>query len=135
MATARPSSRSTAQGAINLSSGTLTQGSSNLSTTSGGPIIGSGGSLVKAGSGTWLLSGTNSFTGPVWSQGGLHQPGLRRAALGDVRCRQHLGLAGGGRTADHGFLLQQPVGGTVQRLGQLDRRGPPKPSRSAGPSR
>jgi autotransporter-associated beta strand protein len=52
-------------GTFSLGSNQLTVGSNNLSTTVSGVIRGTGGSLVKVGSGTLTLSGTNSYTGPT----------------------------------------------------------------------
>jgi uncharacterized protein with beta-barrel porin domain len=62
-----------------LGSKTLTVGSNNLSTTvsglisDGGTSGGTGGSLVKTGSGTLTLAGTNSYTGPTTINGGALQ--------------------------------------------------------------
>lgn len=49
-------------GTVNLTSGTLTTGSSNSSTTFSGAITGTGG-LTKTGTGTMTLSGTNTYSG------------------------------------------------------------------------
>lgn len=50
-------------GAINLGANILTTGGDNTSTSYGGTISGTGGSLTKVGSGTMTLNGTNSYTG------------------------------------------------------------------------
>lgn len=50
-------------GAVNLSSNSLTAGADNGDATFSGSITGSGGSISKTGTGTWTLSGSNSFTG------------------------------------------------------------------------
>jgi autotransporter-associated beta strand protein len=52
-------------GTFQLGSKQLTVGSNNLSTTVSGVISGTGGSLVKTGTGTLTLSGTNTYTGPT----------------------------------------------------------------------
>jgi autotransporter-associated beta strand protein len=57
-------------GTFSLGSNQLTVGSNNLSTTVSGVIRGTGGSLIKTGSGTLTLSGTNSYTGATVVAGG-----------------------------------------------------------------
>ena len=52
-------------GDYELGANELTVGSNNLSTTVSGGISGTGGSLVKTGLGTLILSGANSYTGPT----------------------------------------------------------------------
>jgi autotransporter-associated beta strand protein len=54
-----------------LAGNTLTiNGTSTASTTFAGPISGAGGSLVKSGSSTQILSGTDAFTGSITVNGG-----------------------------------------------------------------
>jgi autotransporter-associated beta strand protein len=48
-----------------LGSNALTTGSNNLSTQVDGVISGTGGSLIKVGSGIMTLTGTNTYTGPT----------------------------------------------------------------------
>jgi autotransporter-associated beta strand protein len=57
-------------GTFSLGSNQLTVGSNNLSTEVSGIIRGTGGSLIKTGSGTLTLSGTNSYTGATVVAGG-----------------------------------------------------------------
>ena len=52
-------------GTHQLGSNELISGLNNLSTTVSGLITGTGGSLVKTGTGTLTLSGINSYTGPT----------------------------------------------------------------------
>jgi autotransporter-associated beta strand protein len=52
-------------GTFSLGSNQLTVGSNNLSTTVSGTIRGTGGSLVKVGTGILTLSGANTYTGPT----------------------------------------------------------------------
>ena len=63
-------------GRFNLGSKTLTVGGNDLSTTVSGVIAdggisgGTGGALVKIGTGTLTLSGTNTYTGGTTINGG-----------------------------------------------------------------
>ncbi len=52
-------------GSTTLNAQTLTTGGNNTSTTFSGVISGVNGSLVKEGTGNFIISGTNTFTGPV----------------------------------------------------------------------
>jgi autotransporter-associated beta strand protein len=59
-----------------LGANNLTVGSNNLSTTFSGEIAGTGGSLIKIGSGTLILSGANTYTGNTnVNRGGLQVDG------------------------------------------------------------
>ncbi|WP_284266168.1 autotransporter outer membrane beta-barrel domain-containing protein [Bradyrhizobium iriomotense] len=62
-------------GSYNLGANELTVGSNNASTEVSGAIWGAGGSLVKVGTGTLTLSGTNSYTGGTTINGGTLQLG------------------------------------------------------------
>src|SRR5215471_245805 len=57
-------------GTFSLGSNQLIVGSNNLSTTVSGVIRGTGGALVKVGSGTLTLDGSNSYTGATVVAGG-----------------------------------------------------------------
>ncbi|MFL0670449.1 MAG: autotransporter domain-containing protein [Erythrobacter sp.] len=62
------------RGTVQLGSATLTTGGNNASTNFEGVIAGSGG-LIKAGSGTFTLTGANSFSGATTIAGGALQLG------------------------------------------------------------
>jgi autotransporter-associated beta strand protein len=63
-------------GSFKLGNDQLTVGSNNLSTEVSGVISGTGGSLTKAGTGTMILSGTNTYTGGTLVNAGvLHVDG------------------------------------------------------------
>ncbi|MEZ2407233.1 autotransporter-associated beta strand repeat-containing protein [Bosea sp. RCC_152_1] len=74
-------------GSYLLGANELTVGSNNLSTEVGGVISGTGGSLVKTGTGTLTLSGINTYTGGTTINGGtlqLGNGGMSGSILGDV---------------------------------------------------
>jgi autotransporter-associated beta strand protein len=78
-------------GTVTLSSFTLNAGGDNTSTTFSGLLIGTG-ALTKAGTGTWLLSGANTFTGATTVTAGTLRLGAVNA-LGTTA--QPLTLSGG----------------------------------------
>lgn len=57
-------------GVVLLDANNLTVGSNNLSTTFAGQIQGTGGTLTKVGTGTLVLSGTNTYTLDTFVDGG-----------------------------------------------------------------
>lgn len=90
----------------------LTVGSNNASTVFGGAIVGSGG-LVKVGSGSLRLQGSNTFTGGLSLLGG--------ALLGDSRSLR-------GNILNNGILLFDQVGdgtfgGAISGAGSLTKMG------------
>ena len=69
-------------GSIDLGANTLTAGASNASTTFSGGITGTGG-LVKDGTGTLNLTGTNSYSGGTTVNGGILQ-GTTSSLTGNI---------------------------------------------------
>ncbi len=84
----------TGSGNVTLTSGTLTIGSLNTSTSYAGVISGSG-ALAKTGSGTLTLAGTNTYTGATAINQGTLQAGSTAA----------LGTAAGATTVQTGGVL------------------------------
>jgi len=66
-------------GTVRLGTGTLTTGGDNTSTVFSGSIGGTGGSLVKAGSGVMTLSGSNTYTGATTVSAGTLAAGAANA--------------------------------------------------------
>jgi autotransporter-associated beta strand protein len=72
-------------GSISLGSNVLTTGTTNASTLFSGVIAGSGGKLVKTGSGLLTLSGNNTFTGGIdLMQGGIRLASNTAAGTGPI---------------------------------------------------
>ena len=86
-------------GTFALGANQLTVGSNNLSTAVSGVISGTGGSLVKTGTGTLRLSGANTFTGGTTISAGT-------VALGHIDANNLYDAVGTGNvTLDGGTLL------------------------------
>jgi outer membrane autotransporter protein len=62
-------------GNVTLGAAKLTTGADNSSTTFDGVISGTGGSLTKTGTGTFILTGANSYSGNTTITGGILQVG------------------------------------------------------------
>ncbi len=90
-------------GNVNIVSGTLTTGADNTSTTFAGNITGTGG-FIKNGTGTMMLTGTNSYTGLTQVTGGVLDVGT---------------ISAGSLTSNGGILLGN--GGIIQGNGTLTR--------------
>ena len=108
-------------GTFSLGPNQLIVGSNNLSTTVGGVTTGTGGSLVKVGSGTLTLAGTNSYTGATVVAGGT------LSVTGDISSSSGVVVNPGGMLAGTGTVPGVlVVGGTLmpgQSVGTLNVRG------------
>ena len=108
-------------GTFSLGPNQLIVGSNNLSTTVGGVTTGTGGSLVKVGSGTLTLAGTNSYTGATVVAGGT------LSVNGDISSSSGVVVNPGGMLAGTGTVPGVlVVGGTLmpgQSVGTLNVRG------------
>ena len=107
-------------GTFSLGPNQLIVGSNNLSTTVGGVTTGTGGSLVKVGSGTLTLAGTNSYTGATVVAGGT------LSVTGDISSSSGVVVNPGGMLAGTGTVPGVlVVGGTLmpgQSVGTLNVR-------------
>ena len=90
-------------GFVLLGAGTLTTGGTNASTTYAGVISGSLGNLTKVGTGTFILSGANSYGGTTTVSAGVLRA-LTNTALGS---------AAGGTTVASGAALEIDGGLTM----------------------
>ncbi|MGY8662713.1 autotransporter outer membrane beta-barrel domain-containing protein [Bradyrhizobium sp. UFLA05-109] len=82
-----------------LGTNTLTVGGNGLSTEVSGVISGSGGSLVKVGTGTLTLSGANTYSGDTTIRGGT----LAAGAVNAFSAASHTVVETGGTLALQGF--------------------------------
>ena len=108
-------------GTFSLGPNQLIVGSNNLSTTVGGVTTGTGGSLVKVGSGTLTLAGTNSYTGATVVAGGT------LSVTGDISSSSGVVVNPGGMLAGTGTVPGVLVVGGIlmpgQSVGTLNVRG------------
>src|SRR5262245_9675572 len=108
-------------GTFSLGSNQLIVGSNNLSTTVSGVIRGTGGGLVKVGSGTLTLDGSNSYTGATIVGGGT------LAVTGDISSSSGVLVTPGAMLSGTGTVPGLLVaGGTLmpgQSIGTLNVRG------------
>ncbi len=100
-------------GQVNLGAGRLTTGSNNTSTTFAGVIAGSGG-LTKVGTGTFTLSGLNTYTGTTFVNAGTLNVTSTGAIAGSVVNSATFGNAG----LVGGTLLNNP-GATATNSGTI----------------
>lgn len=112
-------------GRVLLGANTLTVGSNNLSTEHSGEITGTGGKLVKTGTGMLILSGTNTYTGGTTVSGGTLQIGTADATgkiIGAVVNQAGLTFA----NADLSGLtsITTNAGGTTTFSGNMSASGP-----------
>jgi autotransporter-associated beta strand protein len=92
-------------GNVNLGSYALTVGGNGDSTTFAGAIVGSGGSFTKAGTGTMVLAGNDSYTGATTVDGGSLV--LRASAFAPVTTNA------GGAVVNAGRLVLDYGGGAL----------------------
>ncbi|MFO1096899.1 MAG: autotransporter domain-containing protein [Xanthobacteraceae bacterium] len=109
-------------GNVTLGAAALTTGGDNTSTTFSGGISGTGGSLVKEGSGTLTLTGANNYTGGTTISAGTLQLGNGGASgsiVGDVANNATLAfnrsdaLTFGGLISGTGSVQQIGTGTTI----------------------
>ena len=95
-------------GAVDLGTATLTTGNDNKSTTFSGVISGAG-KLVKTGSGTQTLTGTNLYSGGTNVDAGTLSVGVGGSILGPVAVKSGARLGGSGTIGGNVTVL---AGGT-----------------------
>jgi len=94
-------------GAVQLGSRTLAVGSDNSSTTYAGVLSGSNGAITKQGTGTFTISGANTFTGTTTISAGTLQLG----AAGALPTTAFLDVASGATFSLNNFNQQATVQG------------------------
>jgi autotransporter-associated beta strand protein len=110
------------EGSYVLGGNSLTTGSNNANTTVSGTISGPGGGLIKVGSGTLTLSGSNSYTGGTTITSGTLSISNDNN-LGDPS--GGLALNGGTLLTTTGITSARPItlnagGGTINNSGHTD---------------
>jgi len=102
-------------GTFSLGPNQLTVGSNNLSTEVSGVIRGTGGSLIKTGSGVMALSGVNTYTGATTVNAGVLVVNGSIASSNLTTVNSGAVLLGGGTVGSTlvnagGFLVPGPIG-------------------------
>ncbi|MCH9616900.1 MAG: hypothetical protein SP4CHLAM5_03920 [Chlamydiia bacterium] len=125
---------------LNLGSKSLTFGTATATTTAAGIITGTGGSIVKQGTGTTILLGENTFTGDITISGGTLTIGSNNALGngGTLTMDPNTSLTiNGGVTASNDILLPLAgeriftaesgsgavLSGTIEGAGSLNKEG------------
>jgi autotransporter-associated beta strand protein len=100
-------------GTVSLGANTLTVGNNNLDTTmsgvisDGGAASGTGGSLIKAGTGTLNLAGPNTYTGATEVNAGV------LVVDGSIVSSPNVRVSTGALLGGHGFVAAVSGDGTV----------------------
>ena len=97
----------------------LTVGANNSSTTYAG-ILSGGGSLIKAGSGTFTLTGTNTFTGGITISAG----GLTIGGAGKLGSGIYAGAIVNNSSLNYSSSAAQTLSGPMSGSGSLTNNGP-----------